>query len=579
MSFDSDSTSPIVGIDLGTTRSVIADLDDLGRPTTITNAEGDLTTPSAVFFDDDGLLIGKEAIKAMPLHSDRIAQFVKRDTANTEFSISVNGAEYSAELIQSFILGKLRSDAEQLRGYSIDKAVITVPASFNEPKRRATIESGMMAGLDVKAIINEPTAAALAFSVGARMHEVNRRGKGNSETMLVYDLGGGTFDASLLRMEPGSIDVIGVDGISQLGGLDWDKCLANWISEQLGTQYGLSTADLDHFEATLLREAEEVKHTLSATNATKFRKQFSDLVIDVPVTRERFEDVTAHLLDRTRFTVSKLLEDNRITWTEVDRILLVGGSVRMPQVSQMLEKVSGKSVDRSVSPDQAVAHGAAIYAGQIAREAAGGQGAGGAIRVSDVNAHSLGVLGVEVSTGRRRGYMMIPRNSRLPAQTVARFETRHANQRSVVVRIIEGGDLQGRHATQIGRFVVHGLPGGLPAGWPIDVVMKYDRDGIIGAEATVVRTGKQARIRIDRVCGLAFDQKLEWRPATNNVQAAITGEELSEEASDATNNQLWRLRDSYSRYRRRLIEKLEGLKTNWIQAIRRRFPFLFDDDR
>lgn len=496
---------PIVGIDLGTTRSVIAWVDASGKPATICNSEGDPTTPSVVLFEDDGVTVGKEALKALRVLPDQVATFAKREMGSSAYSRAVNGHSYPPEMIQSLILGKLHRDAEARLGRSIEQAVITVPAYFNEPKRRSTMDAGLLAGLQVCAVINEPTAAAIAYGVDQQSRALG------PQTILVYDLGGGTFDASLVRVDARQIDVIATDGNAMLGGMDWDKCIARWIDAQFSLQHGFKPSLRPGGESFLWREAEELKHSLTSRKQADVRVVFDGQALQSKITREEFQEMTAHLLDRTRFTIGKLVGDSKTSWIEVDRILLVGGSTRMPQVREMLLKETGIEPDGSISADEAVAHGAAIYAATLGRGSVAGSddrdGGTTDLKITDVNAHHLGVLGVDKKTGLHVNHIMIPRNTPLPASRVSRFETNTDNQPSVAVEVVEGGDASGRHATSIGRCVIHGLPPHLVAGTPVDVAFRYDTDGLIHVEAVLPRTGQKASLTIDRAAGLSDDDR------------------------------------------------------------------------
>ena len=493
---------PIVGIDLGTTRSVIAHVDQRGQPYTIQNSEGDSTTPSAVLFESEGISVGKEAIKAVALLPEQVACFAKREMGNDVYSHTLNGQVYPPEMIQSLILGRLRRDAEAKLGCPVHQAVITVPAYFNEPKRRSTMDAGLLAGLDVKAVINEPTAAAIAYGID------KQRGEKESQTILVYDLGGGTFDASIVNVDGTKINVVATDGNAMLGGMDWDKCLSRWIDAQFSLKHNLRPSAAKSGEQFLWREAEELKHSLTSRKRVSVRAAYEGHVLQSVMTREEFEEITAHLLDRTRFTIRKLVADAGLTWIEIDKIILVGGSTRMPQVRGMLLRESGMEPDYSVSADEAVAHGAAIYAATLnARDRTELELPEPEIRITDVNAHNLGVLGVDKKTGRSCNHVMIARNTRLPASHANRFETIHDNQPSVAVEVIEGGDARGRHATRIGRCVVHDLPPNLPAGTPVDVEFRYDTDGLINVKASLPTCGQKADLRIDRASGLSNEER------------------------------------------------------------------------
>ncbi len=498
----SKELSPIVGIDLGTTRSVIAHVDKRGQPYTIQNSEGDSTTPSAVLFESDGISVGKEAIKAVALLPEQVACFAKREMGNDTYSHALNGQVYPPEMIQSLILGRLRRDAEARLGCQVQHAVITVPAYFNEPKRRSTMDAGLLAGLDVKAVINEPTAAAIAYGID------KQRGNKESQTILVYDLGGGTFDASIVNIDGKKINVVATDGNAMLGGMDWDKCLSRWLDAQFALKHDVRPSESKSGEQFLWREAEELKHSFTSRKRVSVRAGYEGHVLQSVMTREEFEEITAHLLDRTRFTIRKLVADAGLTWIEIDKIILVGGSTRMPQVREMLLRESGMEPDGSVSADEAVAHGAAIYAATLrVSEGPELELPEPEVRITDVNAHNLGVLGVDKKTGRSCNHVMIARNTPLPASHANRFETIRDNQPSVAVEVIEGGDARGRHATRIGRCVVHDLPPNLPAGTPVDVEFRYDTDGLINVKASLPTCGHKADLRIDRASGLSNDER------------------------------------------------------------------------
>ncbi|TWT79059.1 Chaperone protein DnaK [Planctomycetes bacterium CA13] len=518
------SSTPILGIDLGTTRSVVSYLDDHGRPQTILNADGDMTTPSAVAFEDGDVLIGKEAIKSLAITPDQVVQFAKREMGNDGHMISIDGYDYPAELIQSFILGRLRRDAERHFGDTAQSVVITVPAFFNEPKRRATMDAGLLAGFSVEAIINEPTAAALAYGIEHGFMDPDGVFK-KPETLLVYDLGGGTFDVCILRIEGDAINVLGIDGNARLGGLDWDACIVDWLIDEFENNCDIDRKKLEANKGILQREAEEIKHSLTARKQTNVKIRLGDAVLQTQLTRSLFDELTAHLLDRTRFTIKKALEAAKLTWSGIDRVLLVGGATRMPQIVEMLQRETDITIDQSVSPDQAVALGAAVYANILSQRANGGESSGKqplrSVDVTDVNAHHLGVLGVELSTGRPQGQVIIPKNSPLPAMNVARFKTVKPNQRSVVVKVIEGGDMRGHNATTIGTFSVRDLPAGLPAGSPVEVILQYNVDGIIQAEAIVLATGKKNRIEIKRDAGLTETEIDEWQDISSEIYEAL----------------------------------------------------------
>lgn len=500
-----EKQEPAIGIDLGTTFSVIAHLDSTGRPCTIPNAEGDLITPSVVFFDGDNIIVGKEAVKAAGACPDAIAQFVKRAMGSSAYPKTIHGERLPPEVIQSFILEKLRQDAVLKIG-DFRKVVISVPAFFNEPRRKATQDAGSLAGLEVLDIINEPTAAAIAFGVqeGFLTDSGEARQK---ETILVYDLGGGTFDVTLMEIDGKHYTAIATAGDVELGGIDWDRRLADYIAERFAKDKGVDPRSHPAGLQRLLREAEDAKRTLSTRDTTTVTVEYEGKVVRVPIARQQFEEMTADLLDRTRFTTTSLIDDAGLTWDKLTRILVVGGLTRMPMVVRMLEDVLGRTPDRCLSADEAVAHGAAIYAGFLLDSR---RGAPPRVTVRNVNSHNLGVLGIEKATGRPRTRVMIPRNTRLPASKAARFVTQRDDQASVAVRVVEGGDASGNDATHIGNCVIRDLPPGLPAGSPVEVVFRYGDDGRLTVKARLPNVGKEAASEIERTSGLTADSLREW---------------------------------------------------------------------
>ncbi len=508
---------PAVGIDLGTTFSVIAHLDSVGRPWTIPNAEGDLITPSVIFFDGNNPVVGKEAVKAAALAPEDVAQFVKLDMGSPVYEKAIHGEHLPPEVLQSFILDKLRRDAVLKLG-DFHKLVISVPAFFNEPRRKATQDAGALAGLEVIDIINEPTAAAIAY--GVQQGFLTNKGEAREqERILVYDLGGGTFDVTLMEIGGKNYTAVATAGDVRLGGIDWDRRVANYIAEAYAKKFrGLDPRSNPVGLQRLLREAEDAKRTLSARDQTTITFEHAGEGIRVPITRQQFEEMTADLLDRTRFTTTSLLQDTGWKWSDLTRLLVVGGSSRMPQVQRMLEEVSGKKVDRSLSADESVAHGAAIYAGMILTCEAG---AAPQVTVRNVNSHNLGVLGIEKATGRPRTRIMISRNTPLPANQAARFATARSNQTSVAVNVVEGGDASGNECTQIGKCMIQGLPTGLPAGTPVEVIFHYGTDGRLTVKAKVPGLNKEASSEIERASGMTAEMLRNWNQRLRNGQGPL----------------------------------------------------------
>lgn len=497
-----------VGIDLGTTFSAVAYLDADGRPMTVRNAEGDLITPSVVFLDKAGCIVGKEAVNAAEFEPQRVARFMKRDMGESVFSKTLRGEQLPPEVLQAAVLQKLRQDAERQLG-PIRRAVITVPAFFNEPCRKATMDAGRLAGIDVLDIINEPTAAAICY--GIQQGFLNRdAASAQREVVLIYDLGGGTFDVTLMEINGTKYRALATGGDVYLGGADWDQRLVDYLAEEFQKQCGRDPRQDPASAEALLQRAIETKHALSAREELSVFVSMDSQRARITVTREKFEELTADLLDRTLLTVRKVLRDAEAALARMDaaqgttdlnvtRLLLVGGSTRMPAVARMLEKECELVPDRTLSPDEAVAHGAAVYAGLLLKQ--------GAVRLkgislTNVSSHDLGVLGIERDTGRPRRSIMIRANSPLPISATKTYPLSRDGQTSVRIDVIEGGDDTGNNSTAIGRCKVHGLPAGLAAKTPVAVTFEYARNGRLTVKAKLPTIGRDANLVIDRAAGL-----------------------------------------------------------------------------
>jgi molecular chaperone DnaK len=465
-----------VGIDLGTTYSVVAHLDAHGRPCSIPNAAGDLLTPSVVLFDDAGPVVGKEAVLAASMEPDRVAECAKRDMGAKAFRKKINGEEVPPEVIASLILRGLKADAERKLG-PVRQAVITVPAYFDEPRRRATMDAGRLAGLDVLDIINEPTAAAIAF--GYQAGYLDRPGQPQSDQalrVLVFDLGGGTFDVTILEIRGGSFKALATDGDVRLGGKDWDEKLVTIAAEAFRKQHGRDPRDDPAALQELSVAVEVAKKTLTERPKAALFVSHKGTRMKLEVTREQFEEVTAALLGRTRTTTQIVLRQAGLTWKDIDKVLLVGGAARMPMVVRMLEELAGKPPDRSVSPDEAVAHGAALFAERILHERGAASGPP-RFEVTDVNSHSLGIVGVDSQTRSRRNVVLIPKNTPLPHAVTRVFKTHKTDQANVAIRVMEGESERPEECTPVGVCTITDLPPNLPQGWPVLVRYSYQRNG------------------------------------------------------------------------------------------------------
>jgi molecular chaperone DnaK len=503
-----------IGIDLGTTFSVISRLDERGQPVTVVNGEGDRLTPSVVLFEGDDIIVGKEAFKAVVTEANHVAECSKRDVGHRVYHKVLEGKQYPPEVIEAFILNKLRMDAEKQIG-PIDKAVITVPAYFDEVRRKATQDSGYMAGFDVLDIINEPTAAAVAF--GFQQGYLNPEGRSATpRNILVYDLGGGTFDVTIMQICGSEFNALSTDGDVRLGGYDWDQRLVDLVAEGFIRQHQIDPREDPISAGKLWRECEDAKRTLSARQKAAIACDHQGVSARIEVTRQQFEEATQDLLDRTRFTTAQALQAAKLEWSDIERVLLVGGSTRMPMVHEMLEQLSGKKPDDSVAADEAVAHGAALHASLILARRAGMPES---FKIRNVNSHSLGVVGVESLTRRRRNGILIPRNTPLPVTAKRIFKTTKANQRSIRVDIVEGESQSADDCTPIGHCSVRDLPPNLPAQHPVEVLFHYQPNGRLMVRITVPNTTNQVATEIVRENSLPKEHMDGWRQYICNQPA------------------------------------------------------------
>jgi molecular chaperone DnaK len=504
--------SGLIGIDLGTTFSCAARLTREGTPQTVPNREGELITPSVLLIEGKTIVVGREAKRSECVYPDRTAVCVKRDMGDEAYSRALGGDAFRPEILSAMILRRIKADYEMRHG-PVRHAVITVPAYFDDTRRKATQDAGRLAGLQVLDIINEPTAAALAFafdihlrrhgSVEAFAEQLTKK----EQTVLVYDLGGGTFDVSIVRMSADRFETLATDGDVRLGGRDWDERLVDHLAAEFRKQHQTDPRNDPESLAFLYQAAEQAKHALSARASTRVMVAHAAKRLSIEVTREEFKRLTASLLIRTQMTIEMVVESAGLTWSEIDRVLLVGGMTRTPQVREMIRRVSGRDPDCSLAADEVVAHGAAIHGGILLSRAARQAGSDDSelmrtwatFQAIDVNAHSLGIA-VRTSFGYANS-ILIHKNTALPVARTRIYRTNVAGQRQVRVRVLEGEAREAEACSQIGEFVLRNLPEGLPERAPIEVECRYGADGrisVIGrdltsgqlAETTIVRKGK-----------------------------------------------------------------------------------------
>ena len=466
----------MIGIDLGTTNSCMATMEG-GRPTVIVNGDGERTTPSVVAFTKGGdVLVGTPAKRQAAVNPEGTFVSVKRDMGSTR-KARAHGKLYRPQEISAFILKKLKEDAERYLDQPVTDAVITVPAYFTDAQRQATKDAGTIAGLNVQRIINEPTAAALAYGVDRE----------EDKAVMVFDLGGGTFDVSVLSISAGFIEVLATAGNNHLGGDDFDQCLAKWVAGEFERENGIDVLDDAIANQRLLEACEEAKKELSSQSSTTINLPYicananGPLHLEQTVTRDRFQQLTRHLVDATMQPCRQALSDAGISPTQIGKVIMVGGSSRIPAVQDAVRDLTGKVPDFSVNPDESVALGACLQAGVLA-------GSVNSLILLDVTPHSLGVevIGDKMS-------VMIPRNSSIPTRHTEIYTTAQAVQPMVEIHVLQGENPQASKNRSLGRFMLGGLPPGHPQ---IEVMFELDTDGIVHVSARDLTTGKAAQISI-----------------------------------------------------------------------------------
>jgi molecular chaperone DnaK len=506
---------PAVGIDLGTTYSVIAALDELGHPRTLPNSEGDRLTPSAVLFEGDTPVVGREALRAMATEPHQVAVHAKRAFGRREFPRVLGGRRYPPEAIQAWVLNKLRNDATPQIG-RFHQVVITVPAYFDDARRRSTIQAGYIAGLEVLEIINEPTAAALAFAAQSATQRAETTAT-PPQNLVVYDLGGGTFDVTVLENLKDQIVTLATDGDAQLGGYDWDQRIVEYVAEQFQKQFRADPREDPVAAGRLWRACEDAKQTLSVRAKAVIPCDYRGQVAGIELTRETFEAITSDLVERTRFTLLETIQASGLRMEQLHALLLVGGSSRIPAIQEMLKAATGLTPTLAASPDEIVAHGAALRAGMILRDPVKEASRKSSIR--NVNAHSLGVAGTDLLTKQPRNAILIPRNTQLPASARKVFQTQRDDQRTILVPILEGESANPAECASVGQCVVRDLPPGLPAHSPVEVSFFYAADGTLEVDVKLTGWEKTLSFSLDRPNGLDRSQLDAWRLHIANIPA------------------------------------------------------------
>ena len=471
--------SKIIGIDLGTTNSCVSVMEG-GEATVIPNAEGHRTTPSVVAFSKTGeRMVGQVAKRQAVTNPDRTISSIKREMGS-DYKVTIDGKKYTPQEISAMILQKLKADAEAYLGEPVTEAVITVPAYFTDAQRQATKDAGKIAGLDVKRIINEPTAAALAYGLD----------KETDQKIMVYDLGGGTFDVSVLEIGDGVIEVLATAGNNRLGGDDFDQCITNYLVEEFKKSDGIDLSG-DRVAMQRLKEAaEKAKIELSGVTSTNINLPYitADATgpkhLDVTLTRAKFNELTAHLVEKTAGPVRQAMSDAGISASDLTKVLLVGGSSRVPAVQEMVKKLTGKEGFKGINPDECVADGAAIQGGVLGGDVAG-------VVLLDVTPLSLGIetLGGVCTK-------LIERNTTIPTKKSQVFSTAADNQTSVEVNVLQGEREMAAYNKSLGRFQLDGIAPARRGVPQIEVTFDIDANGIVNVSAKDLGTGKEQHITI-----------------------------------------------------------------------------------
>ena len=507
--------SKIIGIDLGTTNSCVAVMEG-GESVVIPNAEGNRTTPSVVAFSKDGeRMVGQVAKRQAITNPDRTVISIKREMGS-DYKVDIDGKKYTPQEISAMILQKLKADAEAYLGEKVTEAVITVPAYFTDAQRQATKDAGRIAGLDVKRIINEPTAAALAYGVD----------KESAQKVMVYDLGGGTFDVSILDIDDGVIEVLATAGNNRLGGDDFDKCIMDWMAAEFKKTEGIDLTGDKVAMQRLKEAAEKAKIELSGVTSTSINLPYitADATgpkhLDLTLTRAKFDQLTAHLVEATAGPVRQALSDAGLSGNDLAKVLMVGGSSRIPAVQDMVKKLTGKEGFKGINPDECVASGAALQGGVFTGD------------VKDLLLLDVPPLSLGIETMGGVMTKLIERNTTIPVKKSQTFTTAADNQTSVEVHVLQGEREMAQYNKTLGRFNLDGIAPARRGVPQIEVTFDIDANGIVNVSAKDLGTGKEQHITITSSTNMS---KEDIDKAVHEAEQFAAEDKKQREAADVRN--------------------------------------------
>ncbi|MES2792324.1 MAG: Hsp70 family protein [Planctomycetota bacterium] len=524
-----------VGIDLGTTYSCIAALNEHGEPISVPNPEGELSTPSVVFFDHGEEVVGVEALRNAVAKPDRVVQNAKRYMGDPKKKWTIGGKSYSPTDISAIILRQLLSNAEKQFG-KITQAVITVPAQFSDAQRAATADAGRKAGLKQIDIINEPVAASLCYVLG--MEGIWFTELANEQTILVYDLGGGTFDLSLVRYKQDEVRVIASTGDLHLGGIDFNQTLLDDTADRFTKDFASDPRDNPESLQYLSWEVEQTKRSLTVRPRTTINVQHGGNRKSYQVELARFNELTSPLVLRTEDITKKLLKDNKLGWAKVDVVLMTGGSSRMPMIRDMLKRLSGRTINTSLSPDQSIAHGATYYAGMLLSKSEFVKSILSVevaarlkkVQQKSVTARGLGILIRDVKTNSRVPHYLIQANSPLPASATQTFGTVIENQKRVHLHIVESGARPELPYVELGNCVIENLPPNLKRDAEIAVTIRYDESARVHVSAKDVTSGKEATTVLTRAENLRSQEIEAEADSDDDLRIELGPEQIANSA-------------------------------------------------